>query len=114
VADRTVEAWIDHVALVSALEQISGLVGGGAVKGQPVKHDIEAKAEAMLPTQRRQFMNRFFDRTAIAEGRARPGQIGDQQRIVAARQEGVEANIAKAQVGDPGEPSLPIVALRSI
>ncbi|HZB56508.1 MAG TPA: hypothetical protein VE527_22935 [Reyranella sp.] len=46
VCDGTVEARIDDIAFVSALEQIPGLVGAGPVKRQPVEDDVEAKAQA--------------------------------------------------------------------
>jgi hypothetical protein len=46
VCDGTVEARIDDIAFVPALEQIPRLVGAGPVKCQPVEDDVEAKAQA--------------------------------------------------------------------
>ena len=61
----TVEPRIDDIALISALEQISGLMGAGPVKRQPVKHDIKTKAQAVLFTQRGHLVDCPFDEIHI-------------------------------------------------
>jgi hypothetical protein len=108
VRDGAVESWIDDITLMAALEQIAGLMGAGPVERQPVEHDIETKAQAAPFTQRGYLMDRLFDRTADPQGRVWLGQIADQQRIVASRQEGIEADVSDAQVGRSSQPWLPI------
>ena len=108
VCDGTVEARIDDIALISALEQIPGLVGAGAVERQPVEDDVEAKAQATPFAQRGDLMDRFFDRTADPQPGIRLGKIADQQRIVASRQEGIETHMVETQVGGSGQARLPI------
>jgi hypothetical protein len=78
VRNGTVEARIDDIALISALEQISGLMGAGPVKRQPVKHDIETETQAVLFTQRGHFLDRLVYRTADPQSGIRLGEIADQ------------------------------------
>ena len=93
---------------ISALEQIPGLVGTGPVERQPVEDDVEAKAQATTFAQRGYLMDRLFDRTADPQAGVRLGQIADQQRIVASRQEGTETHMVETQVGGSRQPRLPI------
>ncbi|MPZ33946.1 MAG: hypothetical protein GEV13_23645 [Rhodospirillales bacterium] len=108
VRDGRVEVRIDDIALIPALEQIPGLVGTDPVGRQPVKDDVEAKAQAPPFTQDGNLVDRIFDRTANPEAGVRLGKIADQQRIVASGQEGIETDVVEAQIGGPGQPQLPI------
>jgi hypothetical protein len=115
VGDGTIEARIDDVALIPALEQIPGLVGTDPVGRQPVKDNVEAKAQAPPLTQVGHLLNRVFDRTAFPQAGVRLGKIADQQRIVVSSQEGIETDVVEAQIGGPGQPQLPVaVALKVI
>jgi hypothetical protein len=78
VRNGTVEARIDDIALISALEQIASFMGAGPVKRQPVKHDIETKAQAVLFTQGGHLVDRLFDRTTDPQSGIRLGEIADQ------------------------------------
>jgi hypothetical protein len=49
--DRPIEARIDDVALVTPLEQVSGLPRGRAIGGKAVEHDIDTEFQAMLCAQ---------------------------------------------------------------
>ena len=103
VCNGTVEARIDDIAFVSALEQIPGLVCGGPVERQPVEDDVEAKAQATTFAQRGYLMDCLFDRTADPQPGIRLGQIADQQRVVGSCQEGTETHMIETQIGGSGQ-----------
>jgi hypothetical protein len=114
VRDVAVEPWIDHIASISTSEQIPGLVGARSVEGQPVKNDIETKAQAAPLAQGGHPTDRVLGSAGDAEDGVRLGQIADQQRIVAPGQEGIEADVVQAEVGRSGEPQLPITIIAQI
>src|SRR4029453_15977336 len=108
VCDGTVEARIDDVALIAALEQIARLVGADAVGGQPVQDNVKGKAQATPLALDGYLMDRVFDRAAKSQAGVGLGKIADQQRIVTSREKGIEADMVEAQIGGPGQPLLPV------
>jgi len=102
---------IDDIVLSTAFEQFRGFSRAGAVGRQPVEHDIEAQPKAMLARQVRQRADGFVGCASQAQALRGPAEIGNQQRIVATRQERVEANMVETKGCCLGQALLPIAGL---